>query len=396
MTDAKRSRPTVALFGILGQTPYAGVTWQALHYLEGLRRLGCDVYYFEDTGAWPFDRDKNTVTDDPAFTLDYIARSLRRCGLEDRWAYAAASRAGRRLGPLGDRFDETLRRCDALVNLTGSTPLRDEHRAVPVRIYLETDPVLPQIEIDRGQSGTIDFLNAHTHLFSYGENFGNPDCGVPLGGFTFHPTRQPVILDWWRAESPPTAAPAIRLTTIANWKQTAKDFDWRGQTYTWSKHVEFERFIDLPRRTPCQLELALSCGDPEAVARLRSRGWSVIDALDVSRDLDAYRDYLRGSSGEFTVAKDQNVRLRSGWFSDRSACYLAAGRPVVTQDTGFGNILPTARGLFPFNTIEEIVAALDSIASDYESNARRAREIAAEFFDAPKVLASILERCGLA
>jgi hypothetical protein len=140
--------------------------------------------------------------------------------------------------------------------------------------------------------------------------------------------------------------------------------------------------------------LALACGDGEAIQLLTSGGWRVIDALSLSKDIGPYRAYIAGSRGEFTVAKDQNVRLRSGWFSDRSACYLAAGKPVITQDTGFGNILPTGQGLFAFRTMEDVLGALDAIRVDYEHHSRLAREIASEYFAADKVLGSLLEQTG--
>ena len=295
-------------------------------------------------------------------------------------------------------------KADALVNLTGSTCLLEEHTRVPVRIYLETDPVMRQIEVVRGDRKAIDLLAAHTHHFTYGENLGAPDCGVPVTRFNYLPTRQPIVLDWWtpdwRLSSDVNGRPNIpaRFTTIAKWRQPGKDIEWNGETYSWSKHVEFLKFIDLPRRTQQEFELALAWEnekDEEVIPQLTSFGWNVVDAISLSLDIVPYRDYILGSRGEFTVAKDQNIRLRSGWFSDRSACYLAAGKPVVTQDTAFGNILPTGRGLFAFRNMEDILSAIDTIESNYEGHCRAAREIAEEYFAAEKVLGSLMERVGL-
>ncbi len=382
-------QPLVVVLGILGRTPLAGVAWQVLHYLEGFRRLGCDVYYVEDTGAWPYDPEQNTVTGDCRYSVRYLGRLLDRFGFGERWAYRAEPEGGRFYGLSESRVPDLFRHANALVNLTGATVLREEHLRVPVRIYLETDPVLPQIEVARGERFTIDLLAAHTHHFSYGENFGAADCRVPLEGFTYLPTRQPIILDWWPAGPPPAGA---CFTTVANWKQSGKDIEWQGERYAWSKHHEFLKCLDLPRRSGQPFELALACDDAASLARLRDHGWRVVDALPLSREVRTYREYIQGSRGEFTVAKDQNIRLRSGWFSDRSACYLAAGRPVITQDTGFGNVLPTGRGLFAFRTMEDALAALDAVASDYEGHCRAAREIAAEYFAAEKVVGSLLER----
>jgi hypothetical protein len=398
-----RGRRRVVVLGIMGRTPFAGVAWQVLHYLEGFRRLGFDVYYFEDTGAWPFDPDRNAITSDCRYAVDYIARHLAWCGLPDRWAYRAPAESRAVFGLSALAVARTIERADALVNLTGATVLTEPYLRVPVRIYLETDPVLPQIEVAQGRALTIDRLAAHTHLFTFGENLGHPDCPVPIGRFTYHRTRQPIVLSWWRAPSngAPRRAGAACFTTLATWQQSRNDVRWNGTTYHWSKHREFLKFVDLPRRVPQPFELALAAGDATAAEfraatrTLRSQGWRVADALAISRGIVPYRDYILASRGEFTVAKDQNVRLRSGWFSDRSACYLAAGRPVITQDSGFTSVLPTGRGLFAFTEMDHIVKAVEEINGDYPMHCRAAREIAAEYFSAERVLARVVELTGL-
>ena len=169
-----------------------------------------------------------------------------------------------------------------------------------------------------------------------------------------------------------------------------------GEIYHWSKHWEFMKFIDLPRRTAQPFELALSSYEQADREMLQSHGWRIVRALDFSQDMDAYRQYIRASRGEWTVAKDQNVRLRSGWFSDRAATYLAAGRPVVTQETGFSNVLPTGCGLFGLGSMEEIVAAIDEINADYTRHSRGAAELAREYFEAEKVLRKLLQEAGVA
>jgi hypothetical protein len=408
------SRPRLVVLGILGEIPLAGVVWQVLHYLEGFRRLDFDVYYVEDTGNWPYDPEQNTVTNDCTYAVDLIGRLMSAYGWSDRWAYRLRSEGGRTFGLSESQLSQLFEQADVLVNVTGSTVLRPEHLQVPVRVYLETDPVLPQIEIAKGNQFNIDLLDAHTHHFTYGENLGAPDCDVPVGRFTYHPTRQPIVLDWWMPETHRAEASVIsspRFTTIANWRQSGKDIEWNGETYTWSKHHQFLKYIDLPRRTAQPLELALAVqekwheggkgwlpqheDDAEAVRFLTSRGWRITNGLRLSTNIFSYRNYIVGSRGEFTVAKDQYARLRSGWFSDRSACYLAAGRPVITQDTGFGKFLPTGEGLFSFKSIEDVVAALASINGDYEKHSRAAREIAEEYFGAENVLKRMVDGIGL-
>jgi hypothetical protein len=323
---------------------------------------------------------------------------------------------GRSFGLSDSQVQRLFEQAEILINLTASTVLRDEHRRVPLRVYLETDPVLPQIEVAKGSRNYIQLLSAHTHHFSYGENFGAPDCGVPIERFQYFPTRQPVVLDWWTGNAlqngnDVSASSEARFTTIANWRQSGKDLEWNGESYTWSKHYEFLQFINVPRHTSQDFELALALisgkatqergwkglseEDAEAIRLLNAHGWRVVNAMSLSADIFPYRDYILRSRGEFTVAKDQNVRLRSGWFSDRSACYLAAGRPVITQDTGFGKFLPTGEGLFAFKTIDDIVAALEKINADYEKHCRAARAIAEEYFKVETVLAKLIEDLGL-
>jgi len=222
---------------------------------------------------------------------------------------------------------------------------------------------------------------------------GAPDCGIPASPFHYQVTRPPVVTDWWYAELPSdTGAP---FSTVAHWKQTDKDIEWNGELYKWSKDVEFRKFLDLPRRCPEPFELALTGIDGEGRDELESLGWRTADALRVSGHIETYRDYVRAARGEFTVAKDQYVRMRSGWFSDRSVCYLAAGRPVITQETGFSKFVPTGRGLFGFETLDAILDAVDRIAGDYDAHSEAAREIAADCFGAEKVIGSLLEEAGL-
>jgi hypothetical protein len=381
----------VIICGTMGQIPFAGMAWQVLHYLDGFRRLGHEVFYLEDTGSWPFDPDQNSVTGDCGYAVQFIERMLNWCGLAGRWAYKSAPDDGRVFGLSDQELSSLYGQADILINLTGSTRLRDRQLDVPVRIYLETDPVLPQIEVARGEAGTIEFLKAHTHHLTYGENIGSLGCGVPTGMFGYQPTRPPVVLDWWQTDQEPGKC----FTTIANWRQTGKDVEWNGNAYTWSKHHEFLKFLGVPAGVGGCLELALSSVDGDAINLLESHGWRVVNSIALSRDIFPYRDYVQSSRGEFTVAKDQNVRLKTGWFSDRSACYLAAGRPVITQNTGFGTVLPVGEGLFAFDIMDEILAAFEAIRSDYSRHSRAATIIAQDYFRAEIVVAKLLRDIGL-
>ncbi len=249
-----------------------------------------------------------------------------------------------------------------------------------------------QAELHHGLQASFDFLEPHCSFFTYAENYGNPDCKLPRQDrFPFHPTRQPVIMDFWRGQG----RPGDRFTTVGNWRQPWREIELDGERYSWSKHHEFMKFVDLPQRTSQPFELALSSYEPEDKRMLEEHGWQVRHALDFSIDPDEYRDYVTDSRGEFTVAKDQNVRLRTGWFSDRSITYLAAGRPVISQDTGFSNVFPTGEGLFGFSTTDEILAAVEAINSDYPRHSRAAEEIAREYFAHDVVLGRLLEDVGV-
>lgn len=406
MSEARR----IIVLGALAQMPFAGVAWQVLHYLEGLRRLGHDVTYLEDTGNWPYDPDLETITDDATGAAARLGEVLAAHGFGERWAFVNAARPGEVHGPLADAVPRLLAEADVLLNLSGATVLHDAHLGVPVRIYLETDPVTPQLELDQGRESTREILAAHTHHFTYGERIGTDGCEIPAGGFDYHPTRQPVVLDWWAPDGPQTGPSgreiaqgaivppdpaAFRFTTIASWDQPHKDIEWRGETYRWSKSAEFEKLLGVAARVGATIELALALEDETTLARLRAAGFLVRPARDLSGDHEAYRAFIRASGGEFTAAKDQNVRLRSGWFSDRTATYLAAGRPVVVQDTGFDAVLPTGEGLLSFRTAEEAVAALEDVAGDPERHSRAALEIAREYFDAEVVLGRLLQDAGV-
>lgn len=441
----------IVVLGALGQMPFAGIAWQVLHYLEGFRRLGHDVTYVEDTGNWPYDPELETVTDDASAAVRRLGGLLAAFGFGDCWAYFNAAHPGELHGMRKAELVARMSRADVLVNLSGGTVLGPAHQRVPVRIYLETDPVTPQIEIDEGRGFTAELLAAHTHHFTFGERIGTPECVVPVGPFQYLPTRQPVVLDWWaptngngngrhiangNANGNPNgignatgsrhgrhnangngnaggnvngsrngtgranlnggpARPRLRCTTVASWEQGHKDIRWRGETYTWSKSAEFEKLLGVPARVDATLELALALDDEVTLARLRGAGYVVGPARGLSNDPRAYRDYIRRSGAEFTAAKDQNVRLRSGWFSDRTATYLASGRPAVVQDTGFDDVLPTGEGLLSFRTPDEAVAALQEIAADPVRHGKAALAIAREHFDAEVVLAKLLRDAGL-
>ncbi len=380
----------IIVTGILFSYPLAGVTWQFLHYLIGLQRLGYDVYYIEDSSRWPYNPWLREVIEDPAHNIANVAPALEQYGFGDRWAFRAGGPGEACYGMTDHRIDALYRDADAMLNVTGSQEILPQHMVIKRRIYVESDPVAAQVSLAHGDTGTLEALAAHDVHFSFGENLGSADCRVPVQKFEWLPTRQPVVLDAWTS---PSSAQCEHYTTIMTWSNSGKDIVWDGDTYYWSKDREFRKYLDLPGQRPVRFEMAMS-EDPEIESMLRSHGWRLADALHISGEASRYRNFISNSRAEFTVAKDQYVRMRTGWFSDRSASYLAAARPVITQDTAFGKTLPTGRGLFAFQSMEDVLAAVDAIESDYSAHCRAAREIAAEYFDAVKVLASLMARAG--
>jgi hypothetical protein len=381
----------VIVWGLLGRYPYGGVTWQVLHHLAGLKALGYDVWYVEDSQSRVYSPTTHWKTMEYAENVAFVRRWMEWLGLGERWAFRPPGSTDEVIGLTRERLSALYAEADVVINLCGAQEVRaPEHDGIRHLLYLQTDPVEEQVRVAQGDAKVIARLDAHDVHFAYAENFGAADCEVPLERYAWRTTRPPVVRSWWHANGD---RPRMVLSTVANWKHDGKDVAWRGETWHWSKDREFRRIVDLPARSSLPLELALGSIDDDDISLVTAAGWNVVDSI---AEPDEYRSYIRNSAGELTVAKEQYVRPRSGWFSDRSACYLAAGRPVVTQDTGFGTSIPTGEGLFAFSTMDEAAAAIEAIATDYERHAEAALEISREYFDARRVLRRMLEEAGVA
>ncbi|HEX3356287.1 MAG TPA: hypothetical protein VHS31_04830 [Tepidisphaeraceae bacterium] len=389
-----RKRLKLVVLGMMARCPYGGQTWLYLNWLRALAAHGHEVWYVEDDPIWPYDPMQNTVTDDARYARKHLADSMARVGLADQWAYRIHGLNGACWGLEPKQLDELYASCDALLNIVGATDLREEQMKAPLRVYVETDPVTAELRLANGDEHTREAFAAHHHIVTYGENYGAPDCGVPLCGLTFKTTRQPIDLELWPMHFDPSAK---FFTTIGNYRQSGSDVEYKSVTYKWSKHHEWEKFLDLPKRTPQPFEVALNFSSEEEKKRIESFGWRTCSPFQMSLDIfGAYPEYFRKSRGQFGVAKDQNIRLRSGWSSERDICYLACGKPVITQDTGFSNIIPCGEGLFGISTIEQAVDAIERINKDYEHHCKSARKIAEDYFAAPMLGKKLLEDVGLA
>jgi len=384
--------PTIVVLGSMCRLPVPGVVYQLLHYLLGLRRLGFDPHYVEWHGNWVADPENDhPPVENPRLP---IARTLAAHGFADRWCCLDPARGtGASYGPIPpSRLQRLYRDAVAIVNVTGAHHLVESMLACPVRVYLETDPGIPQIKLRLGDPDQQRLVAAHTHHATFGELVGRDECRLPATGIRYVTTRQPVVLDLW----PPRPGPGRDVTSVARWVKTKdKSIDFDGARYHWDKRRQFLTFLDLPTAADRPMRLALADAPPDDLELLNRHGWHTVDAMRSCLQLDDYRAFITDSRAEFTIAKDQYVRLRTGWFSDRSACYLAAGRPVVTQDTGFSEVMPTGAGLFAFSDRVEALAALEEIEHHYDAHQTAAHEIARAHFDSDIVLTGLLAACGV-
>ena len=369
----------IVLAGIIGRYPYGGVAWCALMYLLGLRRLGHRVWYLEDTGECNYDPVAQTMATDPAYALRFIDDCLRPHGLGDAWCYIDYT--GKYHGQSRRQWLDVCADADLFLNLSGGGWFwRDEYAGIPRSAFIDSDPGFTQLAIHKGPEWYVNFFRRHDALFTFGSNIGRRGCDVPVAGWSWQHTWQPVLMEAWR----PLEEKRQTLTTIMSW--VIDSFADIGG----NKDRELQRMLDLPARVAAPLELSLSSRPAREL--LRRHGWRCQDAFAVSNTLERYRDYIRTSLGEFSVAKHTYVQTNSGWFSDRTECYLAAARPVVVQDTGFSRHLPVGNGLLCYRTPDEAVAAIESLLADWDRHSRAAREVAAAHFDSDVILPRLLDR----
>ena len=347
-----------------------------LQYLLGFRRLGWDVLFID-----------RSVGDDPA-GVAYLARVMRRFGLEDDWAVVAADGAVVNLSR--SEVERRLRGSAFLLNVMGYLDDEDLLAAAPRRVFLDIDPGFGQMW---KALGLHDLFAGHDDHVTIGENVGRAGCRVPTGGLTWITTKQPVVLDEW----PATPGRAGRFTTVASWRGPFGPIEYEGEAYGLRVH-EFRRIVGLPARVDATFEVALDIHDADAadIRLLDDSGWTRVDPLAVAGDPDAYRAYVQGSGAELMVAKNLYVRAGSGWFSDRSICYLASGRPVLAQDTGLDGVVPSGDGLVLFSDLDGAVAGAEDVLARYDHHAKAARALAEDVFDSDVVLGRLLAELGVA
>jgi hypothetical protein len=384
----------ILVTGLIGQYAFGGVAWDYLQYVLGFQALGHDVWYLEDTGAWAYDPVKQEPSADCAYNVNYLDRVMRAFDLGDRWIYRNEA-DGRFHGAPGDAgADALIREADVLINVSGACWLRDATALIPRKLFVDGDPMFTHIGLaTRARQDYVDRVLAHDEHWTFGLNVGAADCLVPTAGLRWRPTIQPVALDWWsRNLLPRTAGHVARgaWTTVMNWASyEPQEFD--GAAYG-QKDIEFLRFLDLPRHTNEKFVLAMGqgIGRKRPTEDLESRGWSIIEPDVHLPDFATYHDFLFHSKAEWSIAKNGYVKSRSGWFSCRSACYLALGKPVVVQDTGWTRHLPAGEGLLGFSSLDDAATAIDRVAADYAKHSAAARAFAGKYLDATTVCADLL------
>jgi hypothetical protein len=381
------SAPVAVAVGFIGKLPIAGMSLYNLHYLAGLRALGYDVHYVERANGPGdyYDVRTGAMGDDVDYALVYVPPLLARLGVERFSLIDAASRChGSGWGPLRDVLDSA----DFVVTLADPTWF-DELERCPRRAFVDGDPMFTQVRLLAGDAKWRSALGNYDVLFSYGTRIGAVDCAVPDAGRRWIPTRPVVHTASW-SDVPP-AANGQPVTALVQWSKE-KTVTHDGAVYG-PKNSELERVIELPGRSDADLLVALA-GSRAPVDRLRSFGWHVADAPEKTATLEAYRAFIAGSRADLGIAKQAYVGSRCGWFSDRSTCFLAAGRPVLHQDTGFSDWLPVGDGVLQYSSVEEAIDGIRRLDADYGRHTDAARRLAREHFEAREVVATMLEEAG--
>jgi hypothetical protein len=383
--------------GYIVGLPLAGMSWHHLHYLLGLHRLGHRVTFFEDSGPWLqcFDPVRNVVDADPTYGLNYLRQCLDRLGLPPRFSYISRHTGPGELAHFGmteAELHDELRKADLFLAVSGVTPWHDSRPTPRRSLAIDTDPVYTQLKLQENAE-LLAYWQRFDAVASFGTRLCTAGCDVPTAGFDWQPTRQPVVLDAWHLGPPP---PGAAMTTVGRWAHDeGRTVEVAGRQIPSSKAESWREVRELPTLpgTPL-MAIAMDKMPADDAAAFRAAGWRLDDPVAATNSLDAFADFIQNSLGEFTVAKRIYAETASGWFSDRAACYLAAARPAVVQDTGFATgplALPTGEGLLTWQTPAEAAAALQAVAANPAKHAAAAREVARQHLAHDRVLPNLLE-----
>lgn len=381
------TKPLAVVVGHIGKLPYAGMSLYILHHIGGLQELGYEVHYVErqNVAKQLYDVASDTMTDDPTCAVHYLAALLPRYDVRN-WTFI--DWANHAHGTVDwDHLKAALKQADFVLTIADPTWF-DELGLCPRRAFIDGDPMFTQVSMLASGSLRSVALANYSVLFTYARRMGRDGCTVPSAGRTWIPAGPVVVSAWWEAVA---ARPDLPVTALMHWS-AGSDAVLDGIPYG-HKDREFNHFIELPRRSSRPFVLAVGGSAPRD--RLSESGWHCINPLKVTETIPAYKAFIDGSFTELGVAKHAYVASRCGWFSDRSACFLAAGRPVLHQDTGFDEWLPSGLGVLKFSTPAEVLAALQSLESNYDAHQDAARQIVHSHLEARTVLDSMLGHAGL-
>ena len=392
---APHKKLRIIVCGMVGQFPLGGVAWDYFHYVLGLHQLGHDVYYHEDTYLWPNNPALGYPSEDPSYSVNFIKSffAVYAPALANKWHYRVLRKDS--YGMTLEQFNEVARTADIYLNVSGASFLPDELNPKAVKVFMDTDPGYNQIVMEErtpwvdDADGSWKTLLKHDRHLTYAENIYGDDCIVPRLGLDWQPTRCIATLPEWAAikdTPPPAGAP---FTTIMSWGYYKGPLTYKGVHYD-QKAPEFEKFQELPKHVTVPLRLAVA-GYHQPADQIRQAGWQLIPGIDVSLTAEQYLKFISDSAGEWSIAKNVFVATRTGWFSCRTACYLAAGRPGVVQDTGWSKYIPSGEGVLAFSTMDECIAALEEVSANPAKHRAAAYDIAREYIAPDKVLPPMLE-----
>ena len=380
------SKLRIVILGYIIRGPLGGLAWHHLQYMIGLHLMGHEVLFLEDSEDYAscYDPESNEITSDASYGLNFIRQVFEKHGMSGQWAYYDAHK-NQWYGLSKKHVSDYCSAADVLLNISGVNPLREYLLQIPKRVLIDTDPVFTQIR-HLTEKDSLKRAVQHTHFFSFGENFGKKFCTIPDDGFTWLPTRQPVVLREWLITESKIHSP---WTTIMQW-DSYKIREYEGVQYG-MKSQSFSPYYNLPQSTNETFELAIgSATAPKE--KLLLNGWQLKDPLIITKSTESYQAYINESKAEWSIAKQGYVISKSGWFSERSACYLASAKPVLVQDTGFSQNLETGKGLLCFTSFEECLSTIEAINSNYQKHCNWSREIATACFDSDIVLNDLLQR----
>lgn len=366
----------------IGRFPIGGNAWSDLQYLLGLRALGHEAFYLEECGSesWVYNWETEQITTELDYPTNYVRACLEPLGFKNQWIYRVGNYS---VGQSIDEFLDICSRADLMIVRGSPISWREEYGWPQRRIYIDADPGFTQINIACGHAELVNTIEWCDRLFTIGQRIGAEDCLIPTTGRQWLKTLPPVALSYWsQTEDNDTT----HFSSIMQW-QSYREVVYEGVTYG-NKDKEFLKFIDVPQLTKQPFRIALSGGFPD---QLSQHGWEVLSGWIASFTPESYQTFVQNSRAEFGVAKQGYVATRGGWFSDRSVCYLASGRPVLVQDTGLSDWLPVGEGILTFRDLSEAVNGIEGINADYERHRDAARKLAEEYFDSDKVLSSLLE-----